>query len=473
MAAPEIDLLEVERGAITAPAGCGKTQLIASALSRHAGPRPILVLTHTNAGVAALRGRLDRAGVPPSRYRLATLDGFAMRTISMFPRRSGHDPAILQLANPGADYPAIRQAAVALLEAGHLGDILRASYDRLFVDEYQDCSLVQHALARNIGDAMLACVLGDPMQAIFGFRGNTLVDWDKDVHGTFGSAGELGTPWRWKNAGEEAFGRWLLDVRKVLLANGSVDLASAPANVVHVLLDGTDDYAARLKACRTKAPTEDGTVLIVADATNPTEQRRFASQTPGAVVAENVDMRDLVGFAGAFDLGGPQPLERLVNFAAVVMTNVGPDDLLARVKSLRAGRARKEPSDAERAAMEFAEKPSYAGAAAVLAVISKDAGVRTHRPPVLRGCHRMFQLCESGEGLSLVDAAIQVREQSRLIGRPLAKRTVGSTLLLKGLEADVCVILNPDPMDNRHLYVAMTRGSRRLVVCSRTATING
>ena len=108
----------------------------------------------------------------------------------------------------------------------------------------------------------------------------------------------------------------------------------------------------------------------------------------------------------------------------------------------------------------------------VAAAISKDAGVRTHRPPVLRGCHRVFQLCGSGDGIAPYDAAIQVREQSRLIGRPLAKRTVGSTLLLKGLEADVSVILSPDVMDNRHLYVAMTRGARRLVICSNAATIN-
>ncbi|MGY3470319.1 superfamily I DNA/RNA helicase [Bradyrhizobium sp. LM6.11] len=94
-----------------------------------------------------------------------------MRIISMFPARSGHNPAILQLASPGSDYPAIRKAAVALLEAGHLSDVLRATYDRLFVDEYQDCSAVQHALAKVMADALPSCVLGDPMQAIFGFKG--------------------------------------------------------------------------------------------------------------------------------------------------------------------------------------------------------------------------------------------------------------------------------------------------------------
>jgi hypothetical protein len=471
MSAPEIDLLDVKRGAITAPAGCGKTQLIAAALSRHGCPKPILVLTHTNAGVAALRGRLDRAAVPASRYRLATIDGFAMRLISTFPKRSGHDPAILELVHPGSDYPAIREATVTLVDAGHLNDVLPATYDRLFVDEYQDCSLIQHALAISAAEVLPTCVLGDPMQAIFGFKGNQLVDWDEDVHAQFASAGELSTPWRWINAGEEAFGRWLLDTRQDLLEGKTIDLASAPKNVRRVALDGVKDHELRLRACLTKAPTAEGCVLIIADSMKPPEQRRYASQTPGAVTAESVDMRDLVDFARGFDLATPKALDLVVRFAATVMTNVGPDDLLARVASLKSGRARKPASEAETAALDFVGRPSYPGASALLAAISKDGGVRTHRPPVLRGCHKMLQLCSALDGPSPYDAAVQVREQSRLVGRPLAQRTVGSTLLLKGLEADVAVILNPELMDGQHLYVAMTRGARMLVICSDTAVL--
>ncbi|MFC0190925.1 ATP-binding domain-containing protein [Aureimonas pseudogalii] len=44
-------------------------------------------------------------------------------------------------------------------------------------------------------------------------------------------------------------------------------------------------------------------------------------------------------------------------------------------------------------------------------------------------------------------------------------------MLLKGLEADVAVILSADKMDARHLYVAMTRGARKLVICSRAPTL--
>src|SRR6185437_11647963 len=70
-------LLSVQRGSVTAAAGCGKTHLIAAALRRHQGRLPILVLTHTNAGVSALRLRLNNTGVPVSAYRVATIDGFA------------------------------------------------------------------------------------------------------------------------------------------------------------------------------------------------------------------------------------------------------------------------------------------------------------------------------------------------------------------------------------------------------------
>src|SRR5438552_4229835 len=146
MPGDEIDLLSIRRGTVTAPAGCGKTHLIAESLTRHEGAKPILVLTHTNAGVAALRGRLNRASVRPSGYRLFTIDGWAMRLVSMFPKRAAHDQSLLDLANPSSDYPNIRVAAARLLNAGHVNDVLGATYARLIVDEYQDCSVRQHAL---------------------------------------------------------------------------------------------------------------------------------------------------------------------------------------------------------------------------------------------------------------------------------------------------------------------------------------
>lgn len=124
----EIDVLGIQRGSITAPAGCGKTQLIADALARHHGSKPVLVLTHTNAGLAALRARLEKAKVPTAKYKIATLDGFAMRLIGKFPMRSGHDPKILEVSNPKADYPAIRSASARLMASHAVSEAMPATY---------------------------------------------------------------------------------------------------------------------------------------------------------------------------------------------------------------------------------------------------------------------------------------------------------------------------------------------------------
>ncbi len=467
----EIDLRAIQRGTVTAPAGCGKTQLIAHALAGHRGNKPILVLTHTNAGVAALRGRLDRAGVPASAYRLSTIDGWAIRLISTFPGRSAHDPEILRLAAPARDYPAIRDAAWKLLQAGHVSEVLKASYAHLIVDEYQDCSVPQHYIVYFLSLILPTCVLGDPMQAIFGFRGNALADWNQHVCAHFPVVGELATPWRWRNAGAEALGQWLLEARRLLAAGQSVDLRSGPPeHVTWMQAVPPNDHAQRLAAARTASPTADGRVLIIADSRNRAAQQNFASQTPGASTVEAVDLQDLIAFASNFDAGAPNALAQLLALAQSVMTNVGVAELTRRLESLAKGTARNPPNEAESRALAFGRAPSLAAAAALLSELRALPNVRVHRPAILYGVLKALREASSG-AVPLTEAARRVREENRLLGRPLPKRAVGSTLLLKGLEAEVAVLLNIEGMSAQNLYVAMTRGSMKLVVCSTSPVI--
>ncbi len=468
----DIDLLAIDHGTITAPAGCGKTQLIVDALMRHSGKKPVLVLTHTNAGVVALRSRLDRSGVPPSAYRLSTIDGWAMRLISTFPRRSAHNPQILQLNNRATDYPNIRCAAAVLLKDGHVADVISASYARLLVDEYQDCTVRQHAMVCYAAQTLPTCTLGDDMQAIFGFsRHDELARWDK-VCEHFPVAGELTKPWRWINADAQALGEWLLDVRRRLQQGKPVDLRTAPCAVTWVHLDGNDDHKKRLAASRVRPPDGNGCVLIIGDSRAANSRHQIASQTPGAVTVEAVDLRDLVEFARDLDLGAPDALNRIAQFAETLMTNVGAAHLVQRVQSLARGVMRNPPSDVEAVALAFMRAPSYRGAMEVLVEIGKQAGVRTYRPAVMRACIKALRLCSGTEGLTFYEAAIRIREQNRLVGRPLPKRAVGSTLLLKGLEAEVTVILDAAGLDVRNLYVAMTRASKALTVCSPSQILN-
>lgn len=456
---------------MTAPAGCGKTQLIADTLKLHASARPVLVLTHTNAGKGALEARLAKAAVPKSAYRVSTIDGWAIRLISKFPARSGHDPQVLRLENRNTDYPAIREAARRLLKQGDISDALRATYGRLIVDEYQDCTIAQHNIVGWSAKVLPTYVLGDPLQAIFDFNENT-VDWDTNVLKHFPAIGTLETPWRWRNAGAEALGQWLLSARAILLAGQPIDLRGAPPEVTWAQLaaDPNAAHLQRLEAAKTKPPTKHGTVLVIGDSTNPRGQQRIAGQTPGATTVEAVDLRDLTAFGRNFDPTSPGALKALVGFASELMTNLAAAELHRRVETLTKGSARKDATASEAAALAFQTAPTIGMALEAMCAFEDAPSVRVYRPEVLRVCKAAMQAASTGE-CSFYEAVVHARERNRHLGRPTTLRAVGSTLLLKGLEADVAVVLNPATMNARNLYVALTRGASRLVVCSHTPTL--
>ena len=463
---PEIRLFDFPRGSVTAPAGCGKTQLIADTLAEHREAKPVLVLTHTNAGVAALRNRLKRAGIRGASYAIGTLDGFCIRIISKFPMRSGHNPAILLLLDRRNDYPAIRAAAGQLLSAGHISGVLEATYSRLIVDEYQDCNQAQHVIVTWLGQALPTYVLGDPMQAIFGFGGNRLVDWNDDVLPHFPAIGMLNTPWRWRRVGREDIGTWLLQARRLLEAGHSVDLQGAPAGIQWIQTTPANADQQRRNAAMVRV-LDGENVLIIGDSINVNSRQRLTSQIPGATVVENVELTDLVSFSRNFDPRAANGMELLVRFAASLMTGIGPAALLPRVQSIQNGRNRTLPSPLEQITVTYSHAPSLASAAELLEHYSRLQETHLYRPEMLGCCVTAMRMAMTGTH-TLHQAVVQIRDKARFSGRPLSRRAVGSTLLLKGLEADVAVILEPQELDAHHLYVALTRGAKKILICSAT-----
>ncbi|MDG9857344.1 ATP-binding domain-containing protein [Pseudomonas nitroreducens] len=180
-----------------------------------------------------------------------------------------------------------------------------------------------------------------------------------------------------------------------------------------------------------------------------------------------MDLPELIQFASTFNPTAADALAVLVQFAGSVMTGVGAARLLERVRILREGRPQAPPSAVEAAAVSFANAPSFVEAHRFLTAASRDHQTRVYRPELLHGCQAALQSA-MGSQASLYAAALQVRERQRHTGRTQSRRRVGSTLLLKGLEADVAVILEPSEMTAQNLYVAMTRGARQLIVCSST-----
>jgi hypothetical protein len=464
-------VLSSSRGLVIAPAGCGKTQLLADVLVHSKSQRPRLVLTHTNAGVSALRERLKKAGVPVTAYRLSTIDGWALRLASTFPLRSAVATDTLAVSDPKHDYPKLREAACKLLRESHISECLLASYSGLLVDEYQDCSVRQHELIDQAATVLPTCAMGDHMQSIFGLSTiDPLISWEI-VKSRFPTILELKHPWRWINAGSDKLGEWLRKARESLEAGQSLDIRAAPTNVTWTELAGDSTDSAKLvNAARWAGRGSRDGVLIIGDSLNSASRHLLASAVQGAVVIEPVDLKQMVAFFQIFDPQAGDALGMLLVFADKLMTGLGKAQLAKRIESLRRGTARKGATKVEEAALRFETTRSTNDAAQLLMALHGCETVRTYRPTILQGAIRTFLGAPSPSELH--QTAISIREQFRAYGRKLPSRAVGSTLLLKGLEAGVVVVLNASELDAKNLYVALTRGSKTVVICSTTPVLN-
>ena len=110
-------------GSVVAAAGCGKTEQIARATQIAEGRR--LILTHTHAGVDALRARLKTHKVSSEKFRVDTIAGWCLRYAASFPKRSS-----LTCANPRSDkeWNAVYEAAARLIQSGAVKGVLASSY---------------------------------------------------------------------------------------------------------------------------------------------------------------------------------------------------------------------------------------------------------------------------------------------------------------------------------------------------------
>jgi len=81
-------------------------------------------------------------------------------------------------------YPELRSKVHQYLVEGHISEVIRYSYSRLLVDEYQDCNLDQHEIISTLSEALPTVIFGDPLQCIFNFAG-PMPSWNGVVQSAF------------------------------------------------------------------------------------------------------------------------------------------------------------------------------------------------------------------------------------------------------------------------------------------------
>ncbi|SOY93382.1 conserved hypothetical protein [Cupriavidus taiwanensis] len=458
-----IQLLQQRTGAIEAPAGTGKTEQIALAVSSM--PGRWLVLTHTVAGVEAIRRRLKKYEVAEHRVQVDTISAWAYRWARAFPLSS---KLSLAWSPKSSNWESVHTAASCLIESGAVNSAFAASYDGAFVDEYQDCTTSQHMLIAALSKLMRCYILGDPLQAIFRFgKSDKMVDWHATSLQTFALVGKFGTPHRWRWAGNNELGDWLLATRDRVAA-GSIDLSDAPACLKWTPCDGKMLPLELGRLC-TVARQQPSETLAILDSSVSAVRRAELAKSIGGTTVEPVSGKcEREFYAALAASNGSDRVAVVLNLASTAFAGVKASEKRRRVESLieRPGKQKVPPSPAELALCAVAQSPRYSDVVEALESLERESGVSVIRPELLFSIRATLRMVVDEPGLDMEDAAWQISTLKRQRGRVVRNRSVGSTLLLKGLEFDH-VVITPEGCRTRFdWYVALTRATRSVKVLS-------
>lgn len=472
-------MLGSTRSFAVAAAGCGKTELLAQLVADQRSGRQ-LVLTHTHAGVAAIKRRLVDLRVPQEKFHLDTIAGWCLRYGASYPGISGYRPG----AEADPDWTATYPGAEKVCRTSLGKRVVSESYCGVLVDEYQDCSLKQHALVRALAECIPCRGVGDPLQTIFGFRDDPVVPW-ATIKADFEVVDDaLTEPWRWRREGRNAaLGEWLVAARKQLVETGKLVVANdAPVTWVQhdAAMSPPEAWAA---ACRSaNAPSAETLVAIVQW---PAECKELAKRMGGRwPIVERFDDPDLLQLGlKLVDADGLTVIEALVDFVSERMTAMG-SALKTAVDAIKAGRGvsriSKNRDHADRL-NTLAKDPTPANALAWLeGVLAHKDDWWLYRRECVYQLREALRHCVTDTFAELPDQVAAARTRARHRGRLTYRRTIGTPLLVKGLEFDHAALLwEPIPRNGqapRHpsvqgLYVALTRASKSLTIVSKSRTL--
>jgi AAA domain len=453
------------KGYVIAPAGYGKTHLIALAVKM--ATKRQLILTHTFAGVNSIKTKMTTLRVPAANYHVDTIASFSLRLCLAYPKTSGWNTDRPE----GSQWIKLYESCVALLENAFIRQVLAATYQGVYIDEYQDCSEFQHGLVSLLGQFLPTRILGDPMQAIFEIGDQSPVDWDKRIYPNFECLGKLEKPWRWDNAGQPQLGAWLKAARAKLENGEKIDLGiGRPASVK---FESVKPEWLEAKQCSTvlKFLGNDASVMALhgGDAASKNRTHLLAQKTNGKFSSiEEIEGKALFTFIKAFEKAKTVQAGFLLalEFSKKCFTKVG-EVLTAGTKE---GKVTKETKATKypqilRAANFYLSHPTSQSLKSFFLAIKENPETGAYRRDLLYRFLHVLKIHGDKETATLLEAANLYQRDMRHTGRPINhRRLVGTTLLVKGLEYDHAVVLDADSLSAKHLYVAMTRGSQSLTI---------
>lgn len=454
-------IAQASSGFVESPAGCGKTEAIIRTVGTYCNGRQ-LILTHTHAGVDALRQRFRQHAVPTVKYHVDTIAGWSWGWVRKYPDNAGYTGS-----TEIAQWNDVYAAMSALLQKDFVKLGITNSYSGIIVDEYQDCTIPMHQLIVQLKPLLPCRVLGDDLQGIFGFN-DPLIDWS-DVTGEFvNDLGALQTPYRWVNANNEALGRWLLSTRSGFRQQQEPDYGDSPIDRRTVRYAELGPQLVRL------THEKQGRICVIGPKTRPLSARIETTLVNNNYrVLEPNELSALRALILSLSDGSPtQKSNAALAFLIRAYGGLSSNDKTFIEKILRGEDQRPLRADRRQLCenhhngttpqlvfdlLEYTERIDGTSCKLSESVSALKCIVEGHR--------------ETGTDLKALyaDEIGKRKYQSRTN----VYRCIGSTLLVKGLEFDHAVILRGADWQrswgsHKDLYVALTRGSKTTTLMELT-----
>ena len=467
--------LNADKSIVIAPAGYGKTYTIAEAIASYQGCKKVLVLTHTHAGIASLKEKFDQRELLPSKYHLDTICSFALELTKTYHLNKEEIPSE---NDTKAMFSYAIQHAKLILQAKPIQYLMGINYEHLIVDEYQDCTVAQHKLIMELSKTLKTHILADPLQSIFGFGNEQIVDFNDRTFEPFHvNSQTLDTPWRWQNAGQDLLGRDLSLIRNKLLNNEDINLSEYPSvEFYNEPSDGYTQPGSQYKRKIFEVLNDESVLLIHPISQNPLARVKFIQQFPQLRMIESIDDKSIYEYCDLFDsMEGEGLVKTVVDMMkALAKTSAITKWFNTQGKIIKKQKqTEKEVSDSlVNAITPLLSNKTFSGVLNLIDAISGLPDMRIYRKSILFDIKCTLRDAER-LGITAKEAIIRNRNIVRRRGRKIIGKSIGTTLLTKGLEFDTVVVLNAHQFDNpKHLYVALTRCCNRLVVITNNPVLH-
>ena len=470
------EFLAENKSMIIAPAGYGKTHTIMECVKLCEVGKKCLILTHTHAGIASIKEKMKRGQVEPSKYSLETICGFALQYTNAFHIDKKSIPGV---ENAGKYFNFAINATIKILQAKPIKEVIKNTYSHLIVDEYQDCTQNLHQLIRSLSDILPTHILGDPLQGIFGLGDSRLVDMEsnQEMAGLNQNKQILDIPWRWNNAIAIGLGQALSRIRLSLLNHEKIDLNQYKSNI-KVIIANENQYNLYQQVIwqEINASHTQSLLLIHPETKTSTPRLNFVKHFPPIRLIESIDNKDFYVYAKQFDeMQGKDLITFILSFMNKITLTTEikkwfKDD--HTLKNKRSEADKKVCNDLYEVIRQLLEKKTLQNIDIFIEKILKLPQNRCYRNELLFNIRKSLHTSII-TGDTVYESMKKNRDIVRRQGRKVIGKCIGTTLLTKGLEFDTVILLNAHRFnDRKHLYVALTRASKKLIIITENPILN-